>query len=63
MDTTLVSLAHGSFFMLGAYLGFSMIERGMWFWAAAIASGIAVCRRMCSNQATSSTAPQASHTK
>jgi len=36
------NLMHGSFFMLGAYLGFSMIERGMWFWAAAIASGIAV---------------------
>ena len=36
------NLMHGSFFMAGAYLGFSMIERGLWFWAAAIASGIAI---------------------
>lgn len=36
------NLMHGSFFMLGAYLGFSMIERGMWFWAAAIGGGIAM---------------------
>lgn len=36
------NLMHGSFFMLGAYLGFSMIERGMWFWAATIAAGLAM---------------------
>jgi branched-chain amino acid transport system permease protein len=36
------NLMHGSFFMLGAYIGFSMIERGMWFWAAAIGGGIAM---------------------
>lgn len=36
------NLMHGSFFMLGAYIGFSMIGRGMWFWAAAIGGGIAM---------------------
>ena len=36
------NLMHGSFFMLGAYLGFSMINRGMWFWAAAIGAGVAM---------------------
>lgn len=36
------NLMHGSFFMLGAYLGFSMLERGLWFWAAAIGSGLAM---------------------
>ncbi len=36
------NLMHGSFFMLGAYLGFSMIHRGMWFWAAAVMAGLAM---------------------
>lgn len=36
------NLMHGSFFMLGAYIGFSMIGQGMWFWAAAIGGGIAM---------------------
>src|ERR1044071_9065063 len=36
------NLMHGSFFMLGAYLGFSMIERGLWFWAATLAAGLAM---------------------
>lgn len=36
------NLMHGSFFMLGAYIGFSMLERGLWFWAAAIGSGLAM---------------------
>ena len=36
------NLMHGSFFMLGAYLGFSMIERGMWFWAAVVLGGVAM---------------------
>ncbi len=36
------NLMHGSFFMLGAYIGFSMIGKGMWFWAAAIGGGIAM---------------------
>lgn len=36
------NLMHGSFFMLGAYIGFSMIGRGMWFWAAAIGGGVAM---------------------
>jgi branched-chain amino acid transport system permease protein len=36
------NLMHGSFFMLGAYLGFSMIERGVWFWGATILAGLAM---------------------
>ena len=34
------NLMHGSFFMLGAYLGSSFLDYGLWFWAAAIASGL-----------------------
>lgn len=34
------NLMHGSFFMLGAYLGSSFLDFGLWFWAAAIASGL-----------------------
>ena len=36
------NLAHGSFFMLGAYLAVSLIWRGFDFWVAAIASGFLV---------------------
>ena len=36
------NLAHGSFFMLGAYLAASLIWRGFDFWAAAIASGFLI---------------------
>ncbi len=34
------NLMHGSFFMLGAYLGSSFLNYGLWFWAAALASGL-----------------------
>jgi branched-chain amino acid transport system permease protein len=33
------NLMHGSFFMLGAYLGATFLARGMNFWLAALASG------------------------
>jgi branched-chain amino acid transport system permease protein len=36
------NLMHGSFFMLGAYMGTSMLDRGMNFWIAALASGVAM---------------------
>src|SRR5712691_5982664 len=36
------NLAHGSFFMLGAYLASSLIARGLHFWTAAIVSGLLV---------------------
>src|SRR5215470_3311056 len=36
------NLAHGAFFMLGAYFGYSLLIRGMNFWAAAIIAGVAV---------------------
>ncbi len=36
------NLAHGALFMLGAYIGTSLISRGVDFWAAAVLSGIAV---------------------
>jgi len=36
------NLAHGSFFMLGAYLSTSLIARGFDFWTAAILSGLGV---------------------
>ena len=36
------NLAHGGFFMLGAYLGYSLLNRGMNFWAAALIGGLAV---------------------
>ena len=36
------NLAHGSFFMLGAYLAASLIWRGFDFWVAAIASGFLI---------------------
>src|SRR5262249_60966691 len=34
------NLTHGSFFMLGAYLATSLIERGVDFWTAAILGGL-----------------------
>jgi branched-chain amino acid transport system permease protein len=37
-----VSLAHGSFFMLGAYLGATFLAKGMNFWLAALASAAAM---------------------
>ena len=37
-----VSLAHGSFFMLGAYLGATFLAKGLNFWLAALASGAAM---------------------
>ena len=36
------NLMHGSFFMLGAYFGVSLIGWGTNFWLAAILSGLAV---------------------
>jgi branched-chain amino acid transport system permease protein len=36
------NLMHGSFFMLGAYLGATFLARGMNFWAAALASAAAM---------------------
>jgi branched-chain amino acid transport system permease protein len=36
------NLAHGAFFMLGAYFGYSLLVRGMNFWAAAIVAGLGV---------------------
>jgi branched-chain amino acid transport system permease protein len=36
------NLAHGSFFMLGAYLATSLIARGFDFWTAAVAAGVLV---------------------
>jgi branched-chain amino acid transport system permease protein len=36
------NLAHGALFMLGAYLGSSLLAQGLNFWLAAIASGLCV---------------------
>jgi branched-chain amino acid transport system permease protein len=36
------NLAHGAFFMLGAYFGATFVQLGANFWLAALASGIAV---------------------
>src|SRR5262249_57737528 len=36
------NLAHGAFFMLGAYFGYSLLFRGMNFWLAAIIAGLGV---------------------
>jgi len=36
------NLTHGSFFMLGAYLGVSLMRLGLDFWTAAIAGGLGV---------------------
>ena len=36
------NLMHGSFFMLGAYLGWTYLDKGLWFWGAAIAAGLSM---------------------
>jgi branched-chain amino acid transport system permease protein len=36
------NLAHGAFFMLGSYFGYSLLARGMNFWAAALIGGLGV---------------------
>src|SRR5262249_58199559 len=36
------NLMHGSFFMLGAYLGVTLLDRGINFWLAALLSGLAM---------------------
>jgi len=36
------NLAHGAFFMLGAYFGFSLLQLGFHFWLAAIFGGLGV---------------------
>src|SRR3979490_3133619 len=34
------NLAHGAFFMLGAYFGYSLLARGLNFWPAALLGGL-----------------------
>src|SRR5262245_1511526 len=36
------NLAHGAFFMLGAYFGYSLLVRGGYFWLVALAAGLGV---------------------
>ena len=36
------NLAHGAFFMLGAYFGFSLLQLGLHFWLAAVIGGLGV---------------------
>ena len=36
------NLAHGAFFMLGAYFGYSLLQLGLHFWLAAIIGGLGV---------------------
>src|SRR5262249_47112075 len=36
------NLTHGSFFMLGAYLGVTFLDKGVNFWLAALLSGLAM---------------------
>src|ERR671935_1426018 len=36
------NLAHGAFFMLGAYFGYSLLIRGLHFWPTALAAGLGV---------------------
>src|SRR5688572_6829448 len=36
------NLLHGSFFMLGAYFGVTFLAKGVNFWIAALASGLAM---------------------
>src|SRR5437660_8803507 len=36
------NLAHGAFFMLGAYFGYSLLARGINFWPAALLGGLGV---------------------
>src|SRR5215467_4546944 len=36
------NLLHGSFFMLGAYLGVTFLDKGLNFWLAALLSGLAM---------------------
>src|SRR6266853_5277557 len=36
------NLMHGSFFMLGAYLGVTFLNQGLNFWLAALLSGLAM---------------------
>src|SRR5215831_17454695 len=36
------NLLHGSFFMLGAYFGVTLLDKGLDFWLAALLSGLAM---------------------
>src|ERR1700712_3952664 len=36
------NLMHGSFFMLGAYMGVTFLDLGLGFWGSALASGVAM---------------------
>jgi branched-chain amino acid transport system permease protein len=38
----ILNLAHGAFFMLGAYIGISLSQKGAYAWPAALAAGAAV---------------------
>ncbi|MET0258861.1 MAG: branched-chain amino acid ABC transporter permease [Methylobacterium sp.] len=37
------NLAHGAYFMLGAYVGLAALDGGWSFWAAVLAGGVTVC--------------------
>ena len=45
------NLMHGSFFMLGAYLGVTLLARGVNFWVAALMSAAALARHRRSDRA------------
>src|SRR4051812_5045273 len=36
------NLSHGAYFMLGAYIGLTLLSRGMNFWLAALGAGLAI---------------------
>jgi branched-chain amino acid transport system permease protein len=38
----IANLSHGAYFMLGAYIGVTMMDRGYGFWMAALVAGLAV---------------------
>src|SRR5205814_3983709 len=43
--TRLVNFAHGSFYMLGIYIAYSLVQRGgagVWFWPALLAASLLV---------------------
>jgi len=44
------NLAHGAFFMLGAYFGYTLLQLKLHFWLAAIVGGLGVLRRLAGNE-------------
>ena len=38
----IANLSHGAYFMLGAYIGLTLLNRGVNFWLAALAAGLAI---------------------